>query len=67
MDFIPEAKEAIQTGKIDGSIAYSMRAYGKAAIVLALKTIQKHPIPKAVYSPLAVVTRENIDSYMDFK
>uniref|UniRef100_A0A7C4VYZ5 Sugar ABC transporter substrate-binding protein n=1 Tax=Desulfatirhabdium butyrativorans TaxID=340467 RepID=A0A7C4VYZ5_9BACT len=67
VDFIPEAKEAIKAGKLDGSIAYSIPAYGKAAIILALKTIQGHEIPKAVYSPLALVTRENIDQYMDFQ
>ncbi|MDD4802960.1 MAG: substrate-binding domain-containing protein [Syntrophomonas sp.] len=63
VDFTDEAKEAIQAGKLDGSIAYSMDAYAKAGILLALKTIQGMEVPKQVNSPLAVVTKENIKEY----
>lgn len=63
VDFTNEAKEAIQAGKLDGSIAYSMDAYAKAGIILALKTIQGMDVPKQVNSPLAVVTKENIKEY----
>lgn len=63
VDFTDEAKEAIQTGKLDGSIAYSMDAYAKAGILLALKTVQGMDVPKQVNSPLAVVTKENIKEY----
>lgn len=62
VDFTNEAKEAIQAGKLDGSIAYSMDAYAKAGILLALKTIQGMDVPQ-VNSPLAVVTKENIKEY----
>ena len=44
-----------------------MNAYAKAAIILALKTIQKQDIPEAVCVPLAVVTRENISQFSDWK
>lgn len=63
VDFIDEAKEAMKTGKLDGSIAYSMDAYAKAGILLALKTIQGMEVPAQVNSPLAVVTKENIAEY----
>ncbi len=63
VDFIDEAKEAIKAGKLDGSIAYSMDAYAKAGILLAVKTIQGMEVPKQVNSPLAVVTKENIQEY----
>lgn len=63
VDFTNEAKEAIKIGKLDGSIAYSMDAYAKAGIILALKTIQGMEVPKQVNSPLAVVTKENIQEY----
>jgi len=53
----------IKTGKLDGSIAYSMDAYAKAGILLALKTIQGMEVPAQVNSPLAVVTKENIAEY----
>lgn len=67
VDFIPEAKEAIKSGKLNGSIAYSIPAYAKAGLVLALKTVQGHKIQEVVHSPLAAVTRENIQQYLDFQ
>lgn len=63
VDYIDEAKEAMKVGKLDGSIAYSMDAYAKAGILLALKTIQGMEVPAQIYSPLAVVTKENIKEY----
>ncbi len=65
VDFIDEAKEAIGTGKLDGSIAYSMDAYAKAGIILCLKTIQDMEVPQ-VNSPLEVVTKENIQEYQNW-
>lgn len=62
VDFIDEAKEAMKTGKLDGSIAYSMDAYAKAGILLCLKTVQGMDVEQ-INSPLAVVTKENIQEY----
>ncbi len=66
VDFIDEAKEAISSGKLDGSIAYSMDAYAKAGIILCLKTIQDMEVPAQVNSPLEVVTKENIKEYQNW-
>lgn len=66
VDFTDEAKAAIGTGKLDGSIAYSMDAYAKAGILLCLKTIQGMDVPETVKSPLAVVTKENIKEYTNW-
>lgn len=66
VDYIQEAAEAIKAGKLDGSIAYSSSVYAKAAVLLALKTIQGHDVD-TVYSPLAIVTKENIAEYDGWK
>ena len=63
VDFISEAHEAIKEGKLDGSIAYSVKIYTKAALILALKTIQGHDIPEEVFSPLALVSKENVAEF----
>lgn len=63
VDFIPEAQEAIGNGRLDGSIAYSLRVYSKAAVLLSLKLIQGHDLPDVVRCPLAVATRENIHEF----
>ncbi|NPV89833.1 MAG: substrate-binding domain-containing protein [Firmicutes bacterium] len=67
VDFIQQAQEAIKAGKLDGSIAYSMKVYSRAAIILTMKAIQGHSLPEAVYSPLAAVTKENIAEYENWK
>ncbi len=63
VDFISEAHEAIKEGKLDGSIAYSINIYSKAALILALKTVQGHDIPEEVFSPLALVSKENVAEF----
>jgi ABC-type sugar transport system substrate-binding protein len=67
VDFIPEAKEAISSGKLNGSIAYSKKIYSKAALLLAMKLIQGQNVPPEVYSPLALVTNENISEYENWE
>jgi len=63
VDFISEAHEAIKKGKLDGSIAYSIRVYSKAALILALKSVQGHDLPGEVFSPLALVSKENVAEF----
>lgn len=63
VDFISEAHEAIKEGKLDGSIAYSVKIYTKSALILALKTVQGHDIPDEVFSPLALVSKENVAEF----
>jgi ABC-type sugar transport system substrate-binding protein len=63
VDFTSEAHEAIKEGKLDGSIAYSVKIYTKAALILALKTIQGHDIPEEVFSPLVLVSKKNVAEF----
>jgi ABC-type sugar transport system substrate-binding protein len=52
---------------MDGTVAYSAKAYGKAAVLLAMKLIQGHNVPQEVYSPLVAVTRENVGEFAGWK
>ena len=63
VDFTDEAQEAIIAGRLDGSVTYSSRAYSKAGLLLALKIAQGQEINEAVYSPLVIVNKENIDEF----
>lgn len=67
VDFITEAHEAIKEGRLDGSIAYSMRVYSKAAVIQALKLIQGHDLLEQVQSPLIAATKENIHEFKDWE
>jgi len=67
VDFIQQAQEAIKAGKLDGSIAYSSKVYARAGLILAMKAVQGHTLPAAVYSPLAAVTRENVGEFENWQ
>lgn len=63
VDFTDEAQVAIKEGRLDGSITYSPSVYTKAALLLSLKVIQGHDIEGPVFSPLAVVNKENVHEF----
>lgn len=63
VDFTDEAQEAIIADRLDGSVTYSSRAYSKAGLLLALKIAQGQEVNEAVYSPLVIVNKENIDEF----
>ena len=67
VDFISEAHEAIKEGRLDGSIAYSMPVYSKAALILALKIVQGHDVPDEVFSPLLLVSKENVAEFAEWE
>lgn len=67
VDFIGEARVAIKEGRMDGTIAYPCSAYGKAAVVMALKLAQGRKLEKAIYSPLQVVNRKNVDEFEGYR
>lgn len=67
VDFIPEAKEAIKAGKLDGTIGYSAKIYGKAALILALKLAQNQPVPDVVNCPLVIVSKENVAEFENWE
>ncbi|CCQ95141.1 conserved hypothetical protein [[Clostridium] ultunense Esp] len=67
VDFTEEAQVAIKEGRLDGSITYSPSVYTKAALLLSLKIVQGEEVEGPVYSPLAVVNKENINDFDGWK
>lgn len=64
IDFIEEAKESIENGELDASIAMSPYLFGKGGLILALKELQGHEIKEEIYwSPLGLVTQENVSEF----
>lgn len=64
VDLTGEAKEAIQEGKMTGSLTYSSQIYTKAAILMAEAVANGYKFEAPVYSPL---TLANIDNIKDFE
>ena len=67
VDFIEEARKAIEEGRMDGTIAYPCSAYGKAAVIMALKLAQGMELKNTIYSPLHVVNAENVAEFKGYR
>lgn len=68
VDFTEEAAASIEAGELDASVAMSPYLFGKAGLLCALKATQGQEISEAViWTPLCLVTAENIDSMEGWK
>ena len=59
IDYINEAREAIQQGKQAASFTYP--TFGKAGAEAAIKILSGKPVPKEVVVESMQVTRDNVD------
>jgi D-allose transport system substrate-binding protein len=68
IDFLDEARQSLKAGELDGSVAMAPYISGKGNLTLALKVLQKHDISKqSYYSPIALITQENVNEYDSWK
>lgn len=68
VDFIEEAKASIVAGELDGTVAMSPYLLGKGGLISSLKAIQGHSFDETViWTPLSLVTAENIDTMEGWK
>lgn len=68
VDFIEEAKDSIKNGELDATVAMSPYLFGKAGVLTLLKVIQGHEISEdVIWTPLSLVTAENVDSMEGWK
>lgn len=68
IDFIEEAKTSIENGELDGSVVMSPYLFGKAGLILALKSVQGHTITDDMFwTPFALVNSGNVAEYDGWK
>ena len=68
IDFIEEAKTSIEAGELDASIVMSPYLFGKAGLILALKSVQGQEIPETIYwDQYGLVDAENVADYDGWK
>ncbi|MFK5915751.1 MAG: substrate-binding domain-containing protein [Woeseiaceae bacterium] len=58
VDFITEAKNAIENGSQTASVLYPLG--GKKAVEIALKILKGKSVPKHIYNPIKLITKENV-------
>jgi len=58
-DYTNEARQAIRAGTQSGSVLFPLG--GKKSVAVALKILNKEPVPKHLFIPVQLITRENVD------
>jgi ribose transport system substrate-binding protein len=58
-DYTSEARQAIREGTQSGSVLFPLG--GKKAVEIALKILSGEAVPKHIYNPVKLVTRENVE------
>ncbi len=65
IDAIPEALKAMKSGMMKGTVFQDAKGQGTGAINAAYKIVQKEKVDKTIYIPYVLVTKENLDQYID--
>lgn len=58
-DYVSEAQDAIRKGTQTGSVLFPLG--GKMAVEIALKILAKESVPKHIFIPVKLVTKENVE------
>lgn len=61
-DYTSEARDAIRAGTQSGSVLFPLG--GKKSIEIALKIFAKESVPKHIYNPVKLITKENVEQVM---
>ncbi len=68
IDFLDEARQSLKAGELDASVAMAPYISGKSRLTLALKILQGQDVSsKTYYSPIALITQENVNDYDSWK
>lgn len=68
VDSIEEAKASIANGELDATVAMSPYLFGKGGLILALKVLEGHEMTQDVFwTPLGLVTKDNVDTFKGWK
>ncbi len=64
VDAIADALQAVKDGRLDATVFQDARSQGATAVETAVKLIKKEPCEKAVYIPFQLVTKENVEHFL---
>lgn len=67
VDFIPQARKAIEEDRLAGSVAQSPFLVGEMCGRAALAAVMKKEIPQEMFIPIIMVSKENIHQLKDWK
>jgi ribose transport system substrate-binding protein len=61
-DGISDAYKAIRAGDLTGTVDSYPNLTGQAAVDVALRLLAGQKVPRAVYTPVALITKDNVDA-----
>ncbi|WP_251554601.1 sugar ABC transporter substrate-binding protein [Neobacillus muris] len=64
IDAIADALQAVKDGRLDATVFQNANGQGGGAIETAVKMIKKEDYEKETYIPFELVTKENVDKYL---
>jgi len=67
VDFIPQARKAIEEGRLTGSVAQSPFVVGEMCGRAAILAVLKKTVPQDLFIPILMVSKENIHLMSDWK
>ena len=61
----PEARRELRLPKtrLAGSVGFFPERYGKSVLALALDILHQKSVPAAIYAPVQLITRQNVDQF----
>jgi len=67
VDAIADALKAVKDGQLDATVFQNAQSQGGTAVETAIKIIKGQPYQKKVFIPFELVTKENVDQYLENK
>jgi inositol transport system substrate-binding protein len=64
VDAIADALKAVRDGRLDATVFQDAAGQGAAAVQTAAKIVRHEPFDKQVLIPFRLVTRENVDHFL---
>jgi len=64
VDAIADALQAVKDGRLDATVFQDARAQARAALDTVMKILRKQPYEREVYIPFRLVTRANVDEFL---
>ncbi len=63
VDLIPEAREAIRSGRLTASVAFATQTVAKVILTSAQEVLEGRPLPDRYQVPSRVIDRSNLDTW----
>lgn len=65
VDAIADALQSVRDGRLDATVFQDAAGQGRTAVETAVRILRKEPFEREVFIPFQLVTRDNVDEFLD--